>query len=468
MSGAMDFKAFKSIYFLGIGGIGMSALARYFNSMDIPVAGYDRTETRLTRALVDEGINVHYDDVIGEIPATFKNDDSREHTLVIYTPAMPESSAELGFFKDGGYQVVKRAEVLGMIASEGTCIAVAGTHGKTTVTSMIAHIMKSADVSSNTFLGGISANYGTNHIQHGDGKLVIAEADEYDRSFLFLNPNTAVITSVDADHLDIYEDVLSMIETYIDFTNNVIDGGIVLLSESVLKIIGERVNPHAVLMTYSIEGATDYVATGINILEGSYAFDVRTPNGVLKTVTLAMGGRHNIENAVAAIAVADNHGVPHEEIKNALDLYAGVKRRFEVVHNSGPVIYIDDYAHHPNEISSALSSIKELYPDKKLTVLFQPHLYTRTRDFAEDFGKSLSIADSLLLLDIYPAREEPIEGITSELIFDHVQSGDKLLCNKKNAIEMIDFDKTDVLLTLGAGDIDQLVEPITEHIKSLN
>ena len=227
-------------------------------------------------------------------------------------------------------------------------------------------------------------------------------------------------------------------------------------------------NPHAALMTYSIEGATDYSATGINILEGSYSFDVRTPNGLLKAVTLAMGGRHNIENAVAAIAVADNHGVSHEEIKNALSSYAGVKRRFEVVHNSGPVIYIDDYAHHPNEISSALSSIKELFPGKKLTVLFQPHLYTRTRDFAEDFGKSLSVADSVLLLDIYPAREEPIEGITSELIFDHVQSGDKLLCNKENAIEMIDFDKTDVLLTLGAGDIDQLIEPISEHIKSLN
>jgi UDP-N-acetylmuramate--alanine ligase len=387
---------------------------------------------------------------------------------VIYTPAIPDSSAELGYFKDCGYKVIKRSEVLGMIAGAGACIGVAGTHGKTTVTSIIAHIMNASGVSSNTFLGGISSNYGTNHIQHGDGQLVIAEADEYDRSFLFLNPNTAVVTSVDPDHLDIYEDVSSMTETYIDFTNNVIDGGILLLSESVVKVIGERVNPRAELLTYSVGGLTDYVAEGINILEGSYSFDVRTPNGVLKAVTLSMGGRHNIENAVAAIAVADNHGVPHEEIKNAMGSYAGVKRRFELVNNSGPVIYIDDYAHHPSEITSALSAVNELYPGKKLTVLFQPHLFTRTRDFAEDFGKSLSAADSLLLLDIYPAREEPIEGVTSALIFDHVQSGDKRLCNKANAIEMIDFDKTDVLLTLGAGDIDQLIEPISQHIRSLN
>jgi len=468
MIGKVDIKSRTGIYFLGIGGIGMSALARYFNSLNIPVAGYDRTETRLTRALVEEGMNVHYDDAVAEIPAVFKADVSREQALVIYTPAMPATSAELGYFKDSGYRVLKRAEVLGMIAGEGACIGVAGTHGKTTVTSMIAHIMYASGVSSNTFLGGISANYGTNHIQSGDGQLVIAEADEYDRSFLFLHPNTAVVTSVDADHLDIYEDVASMTETYIDFTNNVVDGGVLLLSEGVYDSVGNRVNADAELLTYSIEGATDYVAEGVRILEGSYTFDVRTPNGVMTTVALSMGGRHNIENAVAAIAVADKHGVPHEEIKSALGSYIGVKRRFELVNPSGPVIYIDDYAHHPSEISSALSSVKELYPGKKLTVLFQPHLFTRTRDFAEDFGKSLSEADRLLLLDIYPAREQPIDGVTSALIFDHVKLGDKLLCNKENAIEMIDFDKTDVLLTLGAGDIDQLVKPISQHIKTLN
>jgi UDP-N-acetylmuramate--alanine ligase len=398
----------------------------------------------------------------------FKTDSSREQVLVIYTPAMPGDSAELGHFKDGGYQVLKRAEVLGIIAGEGACIGVAGTHGKTTVTSMIAHIMNASEVSSNTFLGGISANYGTNHIQYGDGQLVIAEADEYDRSFLFLHPNTAVLTSVDADHLDIYKDVSSMTETYIDFTNNVVDGGVLLLSEGVFDSIGKRVNADAELLTYSIEGATDYAAEGVRIHEGSYTFDVRTPSGVLTAAALSMGGRHNIENAVAAIAVADKHGVSHEEIRNALGSYAGVKRRFELVNPSGPVIYIDDYAHHPSEISSALSAVKELYPDKKLTVLFQPHLFTRTRDFAEDFGKSLSEADRLLLLDIYPAREEPIEGVTSALIFEHVQAGEKLLCNKENAIEMIDFDNTGVLLTLGAGDIDQLIEPISRHIRTLN
>jgi UDP-N-acetylmuramate--alanine ligase len=446
----------------------MSALARYFNSLNIPVAGYDRTETQLTRALVEEGMDVHYDDAVGEIPAMFKTDSSREQVLVIYTPAMPGDSAELGHFKDGGYQVLKRAEVLGIIAGEGACIGVAGTHGKTTVTSMIAHIMNASEVSSNTFLGGISANYGTNHIQYGDGQLVIAEADEYDRSFLFLHPNTAVLTSVDADHLDIYKDVSSMTETYIDFTNNVVDGGVLLLSEGVFDSIGKRVNADAELLTYSIEGATDYAAEGVRIHEGSYTFDVRTPSGVLTAAALSMGGRHNIENAVAAIAVADKHGVSHEEIRNALGSYAGVKRRFELVNPSGPVIYIDDYAHHPSEISSALSAVKELYPDKKLTVLFQPHLFTRTRDFAEDFGKSLSEADRLLLLDIYPAREEPIEGVTSALIFEHVQAGEKLLCNKENAIEMIDFDNTGVLLTLGAGDIDQLIEPISRHIRTLN
>jgi len=468
MSGKVDFRSRTGIYFLGIGGIGMSALARYFNSLNIPVAGYDRTETQLTRALVEEGMDVHYDDAVEQIPAMFKTDSSREQVLVIYTPAMPGDSAELGHFKDGGYQVLKRAEVLGIIAGEGACIGVAGTHGKTTVTSMIAHIMNASEVSSNTFLGGISANYGTNHIQYGDGQLVIAEADEYDRSFLFLHPNTAVLTSVDADHLDIYKDVSTMTETYIDFTNNVVDGGVLLLSEGVFDSIGKRVNADAELLTYSIEGATDYAAEGVRIHEGSYTFDVRTPSGVLTAAALSMGGRHNIENAVAAIAVADKHGVSHEEIRNALGSYAGVKRRFELVNPSGPVIYIDDYAHHPSEISSALSAVKELYPGKKLTVLFQPHLFTRTRDFAEDFGKSLSEADRLLLLDIYPAREEPIEGVTSALIFEHVQAGEKLLCNKENAIEMIDFDNTGVLLTLGAGDIDQLIEPISRHIRTLN
>ena len=468
MSGKVDFRSRTGIYFLGIGGIGMSALARYFNSLNIPVAGYDRTETQLTRALVEEGMDVHYDDAVEQIPAMFKTDSSREQVLVIYTPAMPGDSAELGHFKDGGYQVLKRAEVLGIIAGEGACIGVAGTHGKTTVTSMIAHIMNASEVSSNTFLGGISANYGTNHIQYGDGQLVIAEADEYDRSFLFLHPNTAVLTSVDADHLDIYKDVSTMTETYIDFTNNVVDGGVLLLSEGVFDSIGKRVNADAELLTYSIEGATDYAAEGVRIHEGSYTFDVRTPSGVLTAAALSMGGRHNIENAVAAIAVADKHGVSHEEIRNALGSYAGVKRRFELVNPSGPVIYIDDYAHHPSEISSALSAVKELYPGKKLTVLFQPHLFTRTRDFAEDFGKSLSEADRLLLLDIYPAREESIEGVTSALIFEHVQAGEKLLCNKENAIEMIDFDNTGVLLTLGAGDIDQLIEPISRHIRTLN
>ncbi len=249
MSGKVDFRSRTGIYFLGIGGIGMSALARYFNSLNIPVAGYDRTETQLTRALVEEGMDVHYDDAVEQIPAMFKTDSSREQVLVIYTPAMPGDSAELGHFKDGGYQVLKRAEVLGIIAGEGACIGVAGTHGKTTVTSMIAHIMNASEVSSNTFLGGISANYGTNHIQYGDGQLVIAEADEYDRSFLFLHPNTAVLTSVDADHLDIYKDVSSMTETYIDFTNNVVDGGVLLLSEGVFDSIGKRVNADAELLT---------------------------------------------------------------------------------------------------------------------------------------------------------------------------------------------------------------------------
>ena len=464
----MDFKELKGIYFLGIGGIGMSSLARYFNSLGIPVAGYDKTETKLTRALAAEGIDVHYNDEVSAIPELYKEDNTKGETLIVYTPAMPDSSLELTYFNDAEFQVIKRAQVLGMIANKGTCIGISGTHGKTTVTSMIAHIMKSAEVSSNTFLGGISVNYGTNHIQHGEGDLVIAEADEYDRSFLFLNPNTAVITSVDPDHLDIYNDADTMIEGYIDYTNNVINGGIVLLSESVEKIIGERVNPYAVHLTYSIEGATDYIASHINIEQGHYSFNVRTPDGTLTDVKLSMGGRHNIENAVAAIAVADVQGVSHEAIKSALASYTGVKRRFEVVNTGDSLTYIDDYAHHPNEISSTLNSVKELYPNKKLTVLFQPHLYTRTRDFAEEFGKSLSVADSLLLMDIYPAREEPIEGVTSELIFSHVQSGNKQLCTKDNALEMIDFEETDILVTLGAGDIDQLVEPISQRIQSMN
>jgi len=463
----MEFDNLNRIYFLGIGGIGMSALARYFNSIDLEVAGYDRTETALTKALASEGMQVHYADAIDSIPETFKDSTSKESILIVYTPALPEDSVEFIYFLDGGYSVKKRAEVLGLIADRNTCIGVAGTHGKTTVTSMIAHIMKSAGVSSNTFLGGISSNYNTNHIQHAEGNLVIAEADEYDRSFLFLHPHTAVVTSVDADHLDVYDDHSSMTETYIDYTNNVINGGLVLLSENVFKIIGERVNPYAALLTYSIEGDTDYIADQITIIDGHYSFDVRTPNGKLSSVELPMGGRHNIENAVAAIAVAENHGVSHADIKSALASYKGVKRRFEVIYQSSSITYIDDYAHHPNEISAALHSVKELYPGKRLTVLFQPHLFTRTRDFAEAFGRSLSIADKVLLLDIYPAREAPIEGVTSELILKHVESKEKDLCTKEHALERIDFDQTDVLMTLGAGDIDQLVAPISEQLNAM-
>ena len=462
----MDLAHINRVYFLGIGGIGMSALARYFNSIGKDVSGFDRTQTKLTAALESEGMAIHFEDGVENIPDSFKAEDEREGILIVYTPALPDSSPELNYFRDEGYSVKKRAEVLGELANRNTSIGVAGTHGKTTVTSMIAHIMKAAGVSSNTFLGGISANYNTNHIQEADGELVIAEADEYDRSFLFLNPNTAVVTSIDADHLDIYDDHSTMTESYIDFTNNVINGGIVLLSDKVLAAIGERVNPYAATLSYSIEGETDYFAKNIAIQSGAYKFDVRTPNGTLENVELSMGGRHNIENAVAAIAVAENHNVSHESIRSALGSYKGVKRRFEVICQSPSTIYIDDYAHHPNEVSSALESVKELYPDKKLTVLFQPHLFTRTRDFAEEFGKSLSIADRLFLLDIYPAREEPIEGVTSELILEHVQSGEKGICTKEEAIEKLKLNEEGVFMTLGAGDIDQLVEPISRSIRT--
>ncbi|MBL4576824.1 MAG: UDP-N-acetylmuramate--L-alanine ligase [Flavobacteriales bacterium] len=463
----MEFDKLNSIYFLGIGGIGMSALARYFKSLGKQVAGYDRTETRLTRLLAAEGMDIHYTDTVDSIPESYLDSAAKDQMLVVYTPALPETSEQLNHFQDAGYTILKRAEVLGRIADNGQSICVAGTHGKTTVTSMIAHIMKSAGVSSNTLLGGISTNYGTNHIQHENGDLVIAEADEYDRSFLFLHPNTAIVTSVDADHLDIYEDHSSMTESYIDYTNNVINGGIIILSEDVSNAIGERVNPYATALTYSIDGATDYFAHNVAVADGHYTFDVRTPNGEMSGVELEMGGRHNVENAVAAIATAENNGVSHDDIKYALGSYKGVKRRFEVVFHSPSITYIDDYAHHPNEVAAALNSVKELYPGKKMTVLFQPHLFTRTRDFAEDFGRSLSAADSLLLLDIYPAREEPLEGVTSELILTHVQSGEVALCTKENAIEMINFGNTGVLVTLGAGDIDQLVELIAKKLNSM-
>jgi len=420
----MNFDNIKYVYFLGIGGIGMSALARYFNAMGKSVSGYDKTKTSLTDALVAEGIEVHFDDNVDGIKSEIRN--SKSEVLVVLTPAIPKEHSELKYFQKNEFVIKKRAEVLGMITEQSFTIAVAGTHGKTTTASLIAHILKSSEVDCTAFLGGITQNYGTNlllseklKMSHPDtgGKknskikpIVVVEADEYDRSFLTLHPDIAVITSVDADHLDIYGDKKQMEETYAQFASQVKDGGLLIVKKGVDKVLLVEKNENKV--TYSLQHSSDYYARKIAIKKGEYIFDVVTPEQVIRGVVLGIPGKHNVENAVAAVAVAQRMNVYSGNIKNAMATFKGVKRRFEYHIKTKDLIYIDDYAHHPEELRACISAVKEMYPQKKITGVFQPHLFTRTRDFADEFARSLELLDELILLDIYPAREKPIEAKT--------------------------------------------------------
>ncbi len=457
----MKIEDIKQVYFVGIGGIGMSALARYFNSKDIYCAGYDKTETELTRNLQSEWIDVHYTDDVQLIP---KRIFDKENTLVIYTPAVPADHSELVYFKTNGYTVMKRAEALGIISRGSFCIAIAGTHGKTTTSSMVAHICKESGLAVSAFLGGITGNYGTNYIETPNSTITVVEADEYDRSFLQLNPDIAIITSAEPDHLDIYNTPESVKQSFEDFTRKIKPGGKLIMRK------GINLNPViAPEYQYGIE-VEGLSAENIRVENGKFVYEVSHKNQSLGTFELGVPGRHNIENSLAATAVGISLGVDMKVIKSALKTFKGVKRRFETIISTNTTTYVDDYAHHPTEISACVAAARELFPGKKLTGIFQPHLFSRTRDFANEFAQSLGALDTLILLPIYPARELPIEGINSELILSNVNINNKLLISKDEVLSHLNdiLPNIEVLITMGAGDIDGLIKPIKNLIQLHN
>ncbi|HAH23549.1 MAG TPA: UDP-N-acetylmuramate--L-alanine ligase [Prolixibacteraceae bacterium] len=448
----------KQAYFLGIGGIGMSALARYFASQGIAVSGYDRTSTELTLQLEKEGIAVHYQDNPQLLPSGLNVEDS----LIVYTPAVPANHQELNFLIDLGFIIHKRAEVLGIICNSQRTIAVAGTHGKTSVSTMTAHILKSSVTGCSAFLGGISKNYQTNLlIDHTGSPWIVAEADEFDRSFLQLKPELAVITSMDADHLDIYGSHEKVIESFRLFAGKVKEGGSLVLKKG-LSVSEDLQNIR--IFNYSITEEADFCAENVTLKEGFYQFDLKTPELRIEKLVLNYPGLLNVENAVAASALAILAGVSPDEIRSALASYSGVKRRFDIQLNNGTFVLIDDYAHHPEEMRATIQSVRDIYKGRTLTGIFQPHLYSRTKDFASSFAKSLDLLDEVVLLDIYPARELPMEGVTSELIFNQVTNPNKRLCNKKELAAQARSFKPGIVLMMGAGDIDTLVQPVKEQL----
>ena len=446
-------------YFVGIGGIGMSALARWYNHAGYLVAGYDRTYSPLVEELVAEGMSVTCEDAIDTIPDEIKN--HKEKVTVIFTPAIPRDSPQLEFFRNNGFEVIKRSEALGRISNDHFTIAVAGTHGKTTTSTMIAHILNYAGKNSAAFLGGISSNYHTNFLIKGDfssDTIIVAEADEFDRSFLRLSPNVAVITSTDADHLDIYGDKQSVHQSYGDFIKKIAQEGKLILNQSIPDELVDSIN----VMVQKYGEGSDCRAENIKIENGNFIFDFVGPTQIIEQVKLMVPGFHNVENATAAIQVALCLKINAGTIKSALAEFTGVKRRFEYIIKSEDVIFIDDYAHHPTEIEALLTSVKALYQEKKITAIFQPHLYSRTRDFTEGFAQSLSLANEVLLLDIYPARERPIPGITSKVILDKIVTDAKRLLSADQLMQYLNAQETDVVLTIGAGDIDKLIPEIKE------
>lgn len=444
---------YENIYFIGIGGIGMSAIARYYNAKGFKVSGYDRTPSPLTHALESEGIEVHYEDDVKYVPAEI------DKTLVVYTPAIPKDMGELVFVQEKGYRVIKRSRMLGEIADGQRCMAVAGTHGKTTTSTLVSHLFTASGEGCSAFLGGISKNYDSNLLIH-ENDVIVAEADEFDRSFLQLFPEIAVITSMDADHLDIYGDEAHIREAFKAFAGQV--SGTVIVKKG-LDITAD--DTKAAVMTYAYgDASADFYAEP---LEAGH-FNLHYPGGVIENCVVGIPGWVNIENGTAAAAIALTYGIEPSKIKEALASFRGVKRRFDMQVNLDGLVYIDDYAHHPNEIAAALSSIRERYPEYRYTAIFQPHLYTRTRDFAPEFAQALSQADRLVLLDIYPAREEPIEGVTSQIIFDDVTSPSKTLIRKEELLDWIsntELEGKELFITLGAGDIDRLVTPLGELLE---
>jgi UDP-N-acetylmuramate--alanine ligase len=444
----------SNVYFLGIGGIGMSALARYFHANKKQVSGYDKTPTDITEGLEMLGIKIHFEDGIEHLNADFLN---AENTLVVYTPAVPKGLQELQYFINNDFQVLKRSQVLGLITENTFCLAVAGTHGKTTTTSILGHLMYECNVPLTAFLGGISENYNSNFIENGT-EVSVVEADEFDRSFLTLSPDIACITSMDADHLDIYGDASEVKKSFEDFSKKVKANGKLFVRNG-LPIKG---------MTYGIEDDADYSVQNIKIENGTYVFDVKTPKTVLENLRFNLPGRHNLSNALIALAMAVEYGGPYPQLAKALASYKGVKRRFTYHIKTDDFVFIDDYAHHPEEINAVHQAVREMYPDKKVLAIFQPHLFSRTRDFADDFAKSLSQFDEVLLLDIYPARELPIEGITSQWLLDKINNKNKKVVSKNDLLTAIHNSNAQIVLTIGAGDIGEEVKRIKKEFSREN
>jgi len=463
----MDLRKIEYVYFIGIGGIGMSAIARYFFSTGKLVAGYDRAFTDLTADLISEGISIHFSDNIDLIPENFRDKAEPEKILIIYTPAIPESHKELTYFINNGFLVFKRSEVLGVIANSQIGIAVAGTHGKTTVSTMIAHILNQSDTGCNAFLGGISKNYNSNMLISGKSKYVVVEADEFDRSFLQLYPHLEVITSLDEDHLDIYSDKDQLKDSFIQFIKQIKPGGKLLINRKI--DIEPGIIKDVEIFTYSLNSGADIYADNIILKNGKYRFDLISPGLIIKNIEPGIAGIVNVENSVAAAGVAVILGVNEEYIRSSLKSFEGIRRRFDFKIQTENLVYIDDYAHHPEEIKAFINSVRKLFPGKKITGIFQPHLFSRTRDFAEEFAKSLDQLDELILTEIYPAREAPISGINSKIILDKVTIKEKKICEYENLVDSLSGLNLEVLLTLGAGDIDKLVEPIQNQLlKTLN
>ena len=453
----MDVNTLKAVYFIGAGGIGMSALVRYFLSTGKKVAGYDRTPSELTEKLIAEGADIHYEENAERIPVDFRDAST---TLVVYTPAVPTTHAELVYFRDNGFTIQKRSQVLGMLTQYGKGLCVAGTHGKTTTSTMTAHLLHQSKVECNAFLGGISKNYGTNLLLSDKSEYIVIEADEFDRSFHWLTPFATVITATDADHLDIYGTKEAYLESFNHYTSLIRQGGALIIRKGIE--IAPRLQEGVTLYTYSREEG-DFHAENVRIGGGEIVFDYVSPFGNIKDVKLGVPVAINIENGIAAMALAQISGADNEEIKVAMANFRGVDRRFDFKIKNDKVVFLSDYAHHPEEIKQSILSMRALYGDKKLTGIFQPHLYTRTRDFYQEFAESLSLLDEVILTDIYPARELPIEGVSSQLIYDNLRPDiDKILCTKEEVIDILKKKEIEVLMTLGAGDIENYAPQICE------
>jgi UDP-N-acetylmuramate--alanine ligase len=450
-----------SVYFIGAGGIGMSALARYFVSQGKAVAGYDRVSTALTDQLLREGIVINFEDRAQLIPMAFRNP---ERTLVIFTPAVPEKHQQLKYFRKGGFRVIKRSVALGEVFNTGRGVGVAGTHGKTSISTMLAHILHASTLGCNAFLGGISKNNSSNFYLDPASKVILAEADEYDRSFLTLFPEIAVVSSMDADHLDIYHSKENIQKGFESYISQIREKGKLIHSFGLFPAIPDHVTPY----TYSLnEKKADYHVENLHLDGLGYSYNVVTPDSILPLIRLQIPGKLNVENSLAAVAVAHQMGISGEHIVQALSEYKGVERRFDVQVYKENRIYIDDYAHHPTEIRAFLSSVRDLFPDKKITGIFQPHLFTRTRDFADEFARSLELLDQLILMEIYPAREEPIPGVNSGMLLEKVQLKEKVLISREQLLRVVKERNPEVLVTMGAGDINQFVTPLKEWCRSL-